>query len=130
MRTRLDVIAFEVAPLDVQRDESRGAFGPAADPQRRRLAGERVPVHRLEAVPRVLVARAVAFAVAPVALRPDVEGAHLFDCRETERIVEQPRQEIRDADAVHVEPQRREARVEKYLAQLARQSLGAGEVDA
>src|SRR5438132_9224097 len=127
MRTRLDVIAFEVAPFDVQRDETRGALGPAADPQRRRLAGQRVPVHRLEAVPGVLIARAVAFAVAPVALRPDVESAHLFDRREAERIVEQPRQEIRDADTVDVEPQRREARVEEYLAQLPRRSLGAGE---
>src|SRR2546423_15172893 len=72
IRTRLDVIAFEVAPFDVQRDETRGPLGAAADPQRRRLAGERVPVHRLEAVPGVVVARAVAPAIARRAPRPDL----------------------------------------------------------
>src|SRR3954470_17993226 len=70
IRTRFALIRFQVAPLDVQRDEARRDVGHrfAADPQRRRLAAQDVPIDRLETVPGVGVARAVAFAVARVAL--------------------------------------------------------------
>src|SRR5690348_3278409 len=66
----------EIAPLDVQGDEAARPGRVAAHPKRRRLAGERLPIDRLEAVPGVLVARAVALAVAAIAGRSHVELAH------------------------------------------------------
>src|ERR1700682_4273051 len=62
MSTRLDSIVFQVAPLDEHGHEPSRAFGAAADPQRRRIARQRLPVHALEPVPGILVARAVAVA--------------------------------------------------------------------
>src|ERR1051326_5228599 len=67
---------LEVAPFDVQRDEAAWPARIAAHPERRRGAGERRPVDRLEAVPCVLVARAVAFAVTRGAIGPYVEDTH------------------------------------------------------
>src|SRR3954469_24683651 len=60
IRTRFALIRFQVAPLDMQGDEAGGTLGAAADPQRGGRTGERIPVHRLESVPGVVVARAVA----------------------------------------------------------------------
>src|SRR5689334_6927986 len=92
MRTRLDFCfglcfglcggkdglrtGLQVTPLDMQGDEAAGTARIAAYPERRRLAGERLPVHRFEAVPGVLVARAVAPAIAGVAVRPHIESTH------------------------------------------------------
>src|SRR3954471_8503109 len=83
MRTRRDFIQLvrivEIAPFHVQGDEAAGAARGAAHPQRGRLAGQRLPVHRLEPVPGVLVAGAVSPAIAGHALRPHVEGSdHLI----------------------------------------------------
>src|SRR5678809_1191612 len=70
-----------VAPLHKDGDESRLTRGIAAHPQLRRLAARhRLPVDGREAAPGVVVARAVAPAVAGVALRPDVEGPHQAAC--------------------------------------------------
>src|SRR5436190_17037400 len=67
---------LQVTPLDMQGDEAAGHCGIAAHPERRRLAGERFPLDRLEAVPGVFVARAVAPAVAGVAVGPHIESTH------------------------------------------------------
>src|SRR3954447_7980979 len=69
---------LQVTPLDMQGDEAAGPGGIAAHPERRRLAGERFPLDRLEAVPGVFVARAVAAAVAGVAVGPHIESTHHF----------------------------------------------------
>src|SRR5436190_5509254 len=75
----------EVAQFDEDSHEPGLALRVAAHPQRRRLGGrERAPVHRLQAVPGVLVGGAVACAVAGVALRPDVEGLHGFTAVRTD----------------------------------------------
>src|SRR6185436_9425954 len=66
-----------VAPLDEDGNEPGLSLRIAAHPELRRLAGRhRAPVHRGEAVPGALVARAVAGAVAGIALRTDVELFH------------------------------------------------------
>src|SRR4051812_48071377 len=69
---------LQVTPLDMQGDEAAGSCRVAAHPERRRFAGERFPADRLEAVPGVFVARAVAPAVAGVAVGPHIESTHHF----------------------------------------------------
>src|SRR5438105_5719991 len=65
------------APVDPQRDHAVAPGRVTTDQHpRARKRRKRVPVHRCETVPRVLVAHAVARAVAGFALRPHVERAH------------------------------------------------------
>src|SRR3954465_7860888 len=67
---------LQITPLDMQGDEAAGPSRIAAYPECRRLAGERFPLDRFEAVPGVFVARAVAPAVAGVAVGPHIESTH------------------------------------------------------
>src|SRR6185503_563544 len=80
IRTRRCFGCRKVAPLHKDGDESGLTRRVAAHPELGRLArrGHRAPLDGGDAVPGVVVARAVALAVTGVALRPDVEGAHSY----------------------------------------------------